>query len=105
MNSEADPDAVWRRPTDSDPAVSEPTGTTDQPAGYTGPPRGGPPPRYLRAPVIQQLPPPRALPPQDHAEIDAEEQQARVVTYVVAIVFGVLVVLLMLFIALRALST
>jgi hypothetical protein len=54
--------------------------------------------------VIQPLPPPRSLPPQDHDAIDAEEQRARAVTLGLAIVAAVLAVLLLLVIALRALG-
>jgi len=103
----SDPDAVWRRPAaSSDPAdqpATEPRPDAAKPT-YTGPPPTRRPPQAVPAPLIQPLPPPRELPPQDHDEIDAEEQQARMVTYGVSIVAGVLTLLLFLFVILKALS-
>ncbi|HEY8473103.1 MAG TPA: hypothetical protein VIL37_10785 [Natronosporangium sp.] len=46
-------------------------------SSYTGPPPTTPPPRDWRPPVTYQPLPPRKLPPQDHAALDAEERDAR----------------------------
>jgi hypothetical protein len=102
----SDPDAMWRRPAASDPddqPATEPRPDAAKPT-YTGPPPTRRPPQVVPAPLIQPLPPPRELPPQDHDAIDAEEQQARMVTYGVSIVAGVLTLLLFLFVILKALS-
>ena len=98
----SDPDSVWRRPPTSEPVEPE-AGEAPEPT-YSGPPRTQRPPRTQPAPLIQPLPPPRVLPAQDHDAIDAEEQQARVITVGLSIVAGVLAVLLLLFVTLRALS-
>ena len=100
-----DPDLMWRRPAGGE-TDRPPTGPTYEPAPvYTGPPRSQPPPRQQSpAPLIQPLPPPRPLPPQDHEAIDAEEEQARLVTFGVAIGAAVVAVLLVLFIAVRSLA-
>ncbi len=101
----SDPDAEWQRPAAS---PAEPaTEATPPPAKptYAGPPRSQPPSAHARpAPLIQPLPPPRELPPQDHDAIDAEEAQARLVTLGISIVAGVLAVLLILFVSVRALT-
>ncbi|MDQ1657437.1 MAG: hypothetical protein QOD41_2520 [Cryptosporangiaceae bacterium] len=99
-------DAYWRRPAEGSaqpaPPVREPSG---QPA-YAGPPRTvRPGPHSAPVPLIQQLPPPRALPPQDHAAIDAAEREATVVTYAVAIAIGVLTALLILVVVIRQVAT
>jgi hypothetical protein len=102
--SDGDPDAVWRRP-EADPAGVPAPAESEPPPVYTGPPPTTPPPRQQPpAPLIQPLPPPRALPPQDHDAIDAEEQRARMVTAGVAIIGAVLALLLLIFITLRAAS-
>jgi len=100
----SDPDAAWRRPAE-DPAGPDAAARPASPArpAYTGPPRSQPPSaQAVPAPLIQPLPPPRELPAQDHDAIDAEERQARLVTVGISIVAGVLAVLLLLFVSLRA---
>jgi hypothetical protein len=96
-----DPDAVWRRPAQSpaEPAVER---TPPAKPAYSGPPRSQLPARVIPAPLIQPPPPPRELPPQDHDAIDAEERQAQLITFGLAGVAGVLALLLMLVVFLRA---
>ncbi len=97
-------DDYWRRPpehagTGGAPAGPVPPGGTGGPAaGYGGPPAGTPPLPGWRPPVHVQPAPPRRLPPQDMAELDAAEQRAQRVTWgvggVVAVVLVALVCLL-----------
>ncbi|MET7822305.1 hypothetical protein [Micromonospora zamorensis] len=63
----------------ADPAPSVPTGPP--PSGYAGPPPSVPPPSGWRPPVHLQPAPPRRLPPQDMADLDAAEQRSQRVTY------------------------
>ncbi len=98
----SDPDAIWRRPAGDTPAQAPEPAGTDQP--YAGPPRTRRPTPTPAAPLIRQLPPPRVLPAQDNHAIDAEEHDALIVTYGVAIIAGVLATLVLLFVILRALS-
>lgn len=84
-----DPDAYWKRPPET---PDQPTGAAPAPGGvpeYGGPPPTAPPPPGWRPPLEVQPAPPRALPPQDHTELDTAEQSARTVTYVVGGVAGV----------------
>lgn len=57
---------------------------------YPGPPPTTPPPPDWRPPYVTRPHPPRPLPEQDHAAIDAAERQARRVTWAVAAVAGVI---------------
>jgi hypothetical protein len=98
----SDPDAVWRRPAAGEPAQRPGDNSAEPP--YTGPPRTERPPQNRPAPLIQPLPPPRVLPAQDHDAIDAEEQRARIITYGLSLVAGVVAFLLLLFTVLRALA-
>jgi len=67
---------------------------------YTGPPPTNPPPAGWRPPIVAQPAPPRELPGQDHARIDAEEQAAHTLTKGIGLVVGaILLVLLFLFCA------
>ncbi|MEU9505190.1 hypothetical protein AB0D32_02770 [Micromonospora sp. NPDC048170] len=92
------PDEYWRRPDTSPerppagpgPAVSPPA----RGSGYAGPPATTPPPAGWRPPVHLRPPPPRQLPPQDMAELDAAEQRAQRLTYGVGTVAGVVLVVL-----------
>jgi hypothetical protein len=56
-----------------------------------------------RPPVVVQAPPPRALPSQDPARLDAAEQQARTLTYGIAMVAGAIMIVLMLVLCARSL--
>ena len=96
-------DGSWRPPAEgsaapahgsADPADRPVSGAS--PSGYTGPPRAAPPPPGWRTPVVVQPGSPRALPRQDPARLDAEEQSARTLTYGVAMVAGAVMVLLIL---------
>ncbi|WBB65131.1 hypothetical protein [Micromonospora sp. WMMD812] len=92
------PDDYWRRP----PAGSEglpdqsaaPTGGSGAAGGYTGPPPSTPPPAGWRPPVHLRPAPPRSLPPQDMAALDAAEQRAQRVTYGFGALAGVVLVIL-----------
>ena len=57
-----------------------------QSSRYTPPPPTAAPPTGWRPVVVVATAPPRSLPPQDHAAIDAEENAARRFTVGVAIV-------------------
>ncbi len=61
------------------------------------------PPAGWRPPVVVQSPPPRALPPQDLAGLEEEEQRARTITYGVAMVAGAIILVLLLVLCGRAL--
>ena len=63
---------------------------------YDGPPPMVAPPADWRPAVEYQVQPPRQLPPQDHAAIDAAEGRARIVSYGVAIGTGAVLILMML---------
>jgi hypothetical protein len=95
-------DLVWRRPPSGGTAPGTPPPPSQpEPAGpppYTGPPRSSPPPHDWRPRVLIQPPPPHELPKQDLAAMDAEEREARTITYGIGLVAGaiLLVVLLVL---------
>jgi hypothetical protein len=55
---------------------------------YLGPPPTTPPPPGWRPPVVIRPLPPRELPPQDHAALDAAERTARRVTWALAATAG-----------------
>jgi hypothetical protein len=57
-----------------------------QPSKYTPPPPTAPPAHGWRPAVVVATAPPRPLPPQDHAAIDAAEDAARRFTVGVAVV-------------------
>jgi hypothetical protein len=61
---------------------------------YQGPPPMVAPPAGWRPTVEYEVQPPRPLPPQDHAAIDAEERRARTVSYAVAIGMGGVLILM-----------
>jgi hypothetical protein len=65
---------------------------------YEGPPSNTPPPAQWRPRRVVHPAAPRRLPPQDHAAIDAEEEQARSLTRLLGWVGGgaLLLVLLLL---------
>ncbi|MPZ27178.1 MAG: hypothetical protein GEV12_12400 [Micromonosporaceae bacterium] len=56
---------------------------------YPGPPPTTPPPPGWRPPVVSRPAPPRELPPQDHAALDAAERTARRLSLAIAAVAGV----------------
>jgi hypothetical protein len=100
-------DASWRRPPDGEPG-NRPVGNRpvgdqvpDRPVGGAHPGYAGPPPRQAvpRHPVIVPAfavpAPPRTLPEQDHAQLDAEEARATTVTYAVGIIGAALTLLLL----------
>ncbi|MGI5213272.1 hypothetical protein [Plantactinospora sp. CA-290183] len=105
-------DAFWRRPTgpsagspaDSptpdpsapgSPAPASPLGGAPaSPASrYPGPPPSSTPPPGWRPPVHVQPPPPRRLPAQDLAALDAAEDSARTLTYGIGMVGAAALVL------------
>jgi hypothetical protein len=98
-----DDDAVWRRPAagSAEPAAARPAPERPAPPVYTGPPPTVPVAGPVGGPVIHQLPPPRQLPPQDHAALDAAERQAQLVSYGAGITIAVILALLVIYIALR----
>jgi hypothetical protein len=97
-----DDDTQWRRPPEGESAPP-PARHVSPPAAYTGPPPTIAPPLGWRPPVVVRTPPPRAMPPQDLPRLDEAEQQARTITYGVAMVAGAIMILLMLVLCGRAL--
>src|SRR5215470_4892460 len=95
-------DLQWRRPpagaAGPAPGTTPAPGTPATPPVYTGPPRTVPPPPDWRPRLLIQPQPPRELPSQNLAELDAQEQEARTITYGIGMVAGavLLVVLLVL---------
>ncbi|HKE65086.1 MAG TPA: translation initiation factor 2 [Micromonosporaceae bacterium] len=91
---------VWRRPswTEEPPAPSAPAD-----AVYTGPPRSEAPDATWRPPTFIEVPPARELPHQDDVVIDAQEQQARTVTYGVGLVTGAVALIVLLILCGRVL--
>ncbi|KAB1934368.1 hypothetical protein F8271_23665 [Micromonospora sp. ALFpr18c] len=91
------PDDYWRRPgtgagdtADQPPAGPAPTPT----GGYAGPPPSTPPPAGWHPPVHLEPTPPRRLPAQDMAGLDAAEQRSQRVTYGFGAAAGVVLVVL-----------
>jgi hypothetical protein len=98
-----DDDAQWRRPAEGTPSLQPPAAPPDaEPAPYAGPPTQPPPPAGWRPPTVMKFPPPRTLPPQDGPRIDAEEQQARTISYGVAMITGAIMLLLIVVLCWRA---
>jgi hypothetical protein len=102
--SPRDDEAQWRRPAEGAPSLQPPPSSTprEDPA-YTGPPPTTAPPAGWRPPLVVQVPPPRALPPQDLPRLDEAEQQARTLSYGIAMVSGAIIIVLMLVLCGRAL--
>jgi hypothetical protein len=98
-------DLQWRRPAQGGPAPGTPPSTPPPPGPppYAGPPRTAPPPPGWRPRVLIQPPPPHELPAQDLAAIDAEEREARTITYGVGLVAGAILLVLLLVLCGRAL--
>jgi len=101
-----DDDLQWRRPPESTgptpgrpPAPREPAA----PPPYSGPPRTTPPPPDWRPRMLVQPPPPRDLPVQDLETLDAQEREARTLTYGVGMVAGAILLIVLLVLCGRAL--
>jgi hypothetical protein len=104
VTSPLDDDTAWRRPPGDSPSLSRPIPDPPAPAaGYTGPPPTVPPPAGWRLPLVVQSPPPRSMPAQDVPRLDEDEQQARTLTYGIAMVAGAIMFVLMLVLCGRAL--
>ena len=95
-------DLQWRRPPAGvggpAPGTTPPSADVPTQPAYTGPPRNVAPPPDWRPRLLIQPQPPRELPAQDLAALDAQEQEARTITLGVGMVAGavLLVVLLIL---------
>ncbi len=86
-------DAYWRRPAEETTRAEE---APVAPEPYTGPPPTTPPPAEAwRGPVITPPAPPRQLPEQDHAALDAEDERSRAVTLGVGILAGAVLLVLL----------
>lgn len=85
-------DAGWRRPADG-AAEREPPQTGVPPRPYAGPPPNVPPPPGWRPEFVVEPAPPRPLPPQDHADLDAQERSARTLTYGIGLVAGAIMLI------------
>jgi hypothetical protein len=95
-------DLQWRRPpagaAGPAPGTTPPSAELPDPPAYSGPPRSVVPPPDWRPRVLIQPQPPRQLPAQDQAALDAQEREARTITLGIGMVAGavLLVVLLIL---------
>jgi hypothetical protein len=102
-------DLQWRRPPEGTEPPGRPEGGSQgapvppPPPVYAGPPRTTPPPPDWRPRVLIQTPPPRELPRQDHAAMDAEEKEARTVTLGVGMVAGAVLLVVLFVLCGRAL--
>ncbi|WP_203710071.1 translation initiation factor 2 [Asanoa siamensis] len=84
----------WQRPGPGGEADPRGAGDAVPPVGYSGPPPSEPPPAGWRPPTYLQPPPPRQLAPQDVDKIEAQEKDARTVTYGVGLVAAAVLVVL-----------
>lgn len=62
---------------------------------YQGPPPTTPPPPGWKPQVVVRPAPPRRLPAQDHAALDAAERAARRFTWVLAAIAGVIMLVVL----------
>jgi hypothetical protein len=90
-------DAQWRRPTEpaATPPESPAAASTPWRSEYSGPPPNIPPPHDWRPEFVVHPSPPRPLPTQDHADLDAREQSARTLTYGFGLVAGALLLIVL----------
>ncbi|RLP93905.1 hypothetical protein EAD89_05360 [Micromonospora sp. BL4] len=88
------PDDYWRRPGTGGDGAPEQAAAAPA-SGYEGPPPSVPPPAGWRPPVHLEPAPPRRLPPQDMADLDAAEQRAQRITYGFGAAVGVVLVVLL----------
>ncbi|MFF4876712.1 hypothetical protein [Micromonospora sp. NPDC000668] len=91
------PDDYWRRPGSGGDAAADqpaPAPGTAPASAYAGPPPSVPPPAGWRPPVHLEAAPPRRLPPQDMAGLDAAEQRSQRLTYGFGAAAGVVLVVL-----------
>jgi hypothetical protein len=66
-----------------------------EPPTYTGPPRPIPGSAATRPPTVIRAAPPRTLPEQDLSGLDADERQARTLTYGVGMITGAVALLIL----------
>jgi hypothetical protein len=88
-------DEHWRRPANPVPDRERPPDGTPWRPEYAGPPPSAPPPPGWRPELVVQPSPPRPLPPQDHADLDAREQSARTLTYGIGLVAGAILLIVL----------
>jgi len=96
-----DDDRQWRRPAGPPEPPPAPPASASPP--YSGPPRSAPPPPGWQPRTLIEVPPPRPLPAQDLTALDTQEQQARTVTYGVAMVAGAVLLIVLFVVCGRAL--
>jgi hypothetical protein len=103
-------DLQWRRPAEGGgPAPGRPpephpgVAAPGAPPPYTGPPRNTAPDPNWRPRIVVQPPPPRELPEQDLAALDADEREARTLTYGIGLVAGAILLVVLLILCGRAL--
>src|SRR5947209_19411767 len=93
-------DLQWRRPPAGSgtptPGTSTPRTPEPGPPPYSGPPPTTPPPPGWRPRLLIQPEPPRELPAQDLPELDAQEREARTVTYGIGMVAGAVLLIVLL---------
>jgi hypothetical protein len=100
MTGTGSDDSQWRRPGGEQPARAP--RAEEFPAPYTGPPRTLPPPPDWRPKLLVQPPPPRTLPKQDMATLDAQEKEERTLTYGIGMVAGAILLVVLLILCGRA---
>jgi len=66
-----------------------------EPPAYSGPPRPAPGSAATRPPTVIRTAPARKLPEQDIAGLDADERQARTMTYGVGMITGAVALLIL----------
>lgn len=79
---------------------------TDTPStgGYDGPPQSTPPPQGWKVPEVVAIAPPRDLPPQNQAAIDAAESRARTFSQGLAVLTAALLFVVLIVLLIRAAS-
>lgn len=75
---------------------------TSSTGGYNGPPRSTPPPKGWKVPEVIAVAPPRELPPQNHASIDAAESRARTFSQGLAVLTAALLFVVLIILVVRA---
>jgi hypothetical protein len=101
-------DLQWRRPpagaSTPTPGNAPATPVQSGPPTYSGPPRTIPPPAGWRPRLVVQPQPPRKLPPQDLATLDAQEREARTITYGIGMIAGAVLLVVLLILCGRVIS-
>jgi hypothetical protein len=93
-------DLQWRRPPAGSgtptPGAAPRPAPEPAPPPYSGPPPTVAPPRNWRPRLVLEPEPPRELPAQDLAALDAQEHEARTVTYGIGMMAGAVLLIVLL---------